>query len=126
MMGLHMVLNKELYQSDESYKKTLQELSLRVDTKVKLDYEDSCEIGNKYTECNLGLCDRSIQDNMDGTYRANQHICPHDGRYFDRFGNTKEFQGAIMSSGCFYDCHIFQNTGNYQNLIEQRIKKVAG
>lgn len=102
--------DKPLYQSDASYKRSLDELMRRVKAGVPLKAVDSDEIGDKYTECTLGLCDRSVEKAMDGVYRADHHVCPHDGRFLESDG-TPTGTERKASSGCFFACHIFQKKG---------------
>jgi hypothetical protein len=117
---------RELYQSDASYHATIRELLRRVQASVKLEYYDCEDIGNKNTECTLGLCDGSIERMQDGVYTSKGHVCPHDRRYFTEEGELIPIEGGRDLSGCFYSCRIFKTKtkGDRQN-ITKRIEAVA-
>ena len=112
-------------QSEKSYRKTLQILQERVDAGVPLKFVDSCELGNKYTCCTLGLCDEGVESEMDGESRERHHFCPHDGRYFTAEG---EATNAPIDpfNGCFWKCLIFRCSKESRDLAGERIRKVAG
>jgi hypothetical protein len=117
-------MNKPLYQSDESYRRTLMELERRVNAGVRLEYYDSEQLGAKNTECTLGLCHDSIEAMQDGVYRDKGHACPHDERYFTADGKPT---GAARQrpTGCFYYCNVFQGTKQERKLAQQRIRAVT-
>jgi len=114
-------MTRPLYQTDESYRRTLCELDRRVDAAVPLEYYDCEDIGAKNTECTLGLCHDSIKDMQDGMYRDKGHACPHDKRFFTAEGQPT---GAApgLPSGCFFHCHIFQGTKQERQLAQQRVR----
>lgn len=101
---------RPLRQSDESYRNTLRELRRRVEDGTPLSYYDSTMIGDKNTECTLGLCDNKLEAMQDGVYREDRHVCPHDMRYFDVYGART---GAAIEPvvGCFWTCAVFQRKG---------------
>jgi|ERR1700733_15581824 hypothetical protein len=117
-------MTRPLYQSDESYLRTIEELERRVDAGVRLEYYDCEQIGAKNTECTLGLCHDSIQDMQDGIYRDKGHACPHDERFFTAEG---EPTGATpgLPSGCFFYCNIFEGSKKERGLAQQRIRAVV-
>jgi hypothetical protein len=98
-----------LYQSDASYNQSLLDLKQRARDRLPLTGEDSDAVGDKYTECNLGLCDEKIEESQDGVYRRPNHHCPHDARYFDVHG-TRLPEREPDLNGCFYTCRVFSPT----------------
>lgn len=118
-------MSRELYQSDESYSRTLRELQKRADAGVPLRYQDSEAVGDKYTVCTLGLCDDGIERKMDGVYPQNHHACPHDGRYFTETGE-RTAAPLEWAYGCFYKCHIFKGSKASRALAPERIRAVVG
>ena len=97
---------RQLYQTDQSYLNSLHKIERRANNGTPLKFYDCEDIGNKNTECILGLCDDSIQRAQDGIYQAAHHHCPHDGAHFEVDGTPK--RSDCGSSGCFYRCHIFK------------------
>jgi hypothetical protein len=116
-------MSRPLYQSDESYRRTLKELGRRVEAGVPLEYYDCEEIGAKNTECTLGLCDDGIQVSQDGVYRTKDHACPHDRRFFAADGQPTSASGDA-SIGCFYHCHIFKGNKRSRESAGQRVRAV--
>ena len=93
--------NPDLFWTDEFYQKALNFLDTVFEKNPLLCLEDSTDIGNKYTYCNVGLCSRPIKNMADGTYRKGHHKCPFDDRHN---GET----GTQRMSGCFWMCLLFQ------------------
>jgi hypothetical protein len=109
-----------MMQSDASWQRALVELRARAEKGVKLEYEDSEDIGNKYTTCNLGLCDRAIDKAMDGINCRGTHVCPNDGRFFGR-GGKQIAPINNAADGCFFKCHVFQNVKNSRARTHERV-----
>jgi hypothetical protein len=118
-------MTRPLYQSDQSYRRTLKELKSRVEAGVKLEYYDCEEIGAENTECTLGLCDDRIKEMQDGIYRGKGHGCPHDERFFTVEGEPIATV-PISPTGCFFYCNIFQGSKRERCLAQQRILTVVG
>lgn len=108
---------RPLYQSDTSYLNTLRELRRRVEAGMALSYYDSTMIGDKNTECTLGLCDDKIEAMQDGVYRESHHMCPHDLRYFDVNGERTGVVPRRSDGGCFHKCAVFRRKGSAQDRI---------
>lgn len=111
---------RELYQSYNSYRDTLATLKKRIVGGLALNYYDCEDIGNKNTECTLGLCDDSIEASQDGVYQTVGQICPHDSRYFNADGSLTNVTPEAPG-GCFYTCHIFQHNRTKRAEMETRI-----
>lgn len=116
--------DRQLYQSDASYHRTLLELRRRVLAGVKLRWFDDDTPGNKTTGCTLGTCDDKLRGLRDGVYATNSQPCPHDRRFFEQNGlptGLKERDG----NGCFYTCRIFKAKKNDHETAGIRILKVT-
>lgn len=114
---------RELYQSDASYVKTLRELKRRLDNNTPLHFYDCEDIGNKNTECTLGLCDDSIERMQDGVYSGKGHTCPHDSRYVNKDGSLNS-DAESSRDGCFYSCHIFKKRSTKRQDVGNRIHAI--
>ncbi len=118
---------RPLYQSDESYFKTLAELKRRIEAGVPLDYYDDTTPGDKNTECTWGLCDDKIQALQDGVYRRHYHVCPQDGRFFTETGERNQVVPEELASGCFWKCLIFKGRhGASKERIDSAIANSVG
>jgi hypothetical protein len=81
----------ELYFTDLEYLQLLESKRRELDKVTKIVAVDSTELGNKYTESNVGICETK-------KYLKENHKCPLDNR-----------RGPCdYSYGCFYFCAIFE------------------
>lgn len=117
--------------SDASYKLVLVRLRDQIANGLPLKAEDSTEPGNKYTECNWGLCSEEKEAWPDAAdhlwpdqflkngrvapkYRKDTHLCPMDTR------EPSDRKEKLMI-GCFYTCKVFRH-GNPRPTREQAIE----
>lgn len=113
-----------LRQSETSYHRSMADLRARAQGGVPLKFYDSTAVGDKNTECTLGLCDDSIQDTMDGVYRGGRHACPHDSRVYTSSGDYQD-ERRYEEFGCFYKCHVFQTYLLGRGNAAQRVIKAT-
>jgi hypothetical protein len=117
--------------TDEQYFDLLKRALQRIkESNDKVRGCDSTSIGNKYTECNVGLCDDSLttkeiamfpefwdKGRRDMKYLRVYHKCPLDWR------------DKPTQQGCFYSCLFFKKGLRDKNkiikLYEQRISEVG-
>jgi len=129
------MLSKDLYLSRERYLVALKRMRALLVRGLRLRYEDSNEIGNKYNYCTWGLCSESKEAWPD----AEDHLWPDEFVLWGR-GAPKYLHGLRCplqdmkrhneGNGCFWSCMIF-STGSgekpsketviqlYDRLIEQ-------
>ncbi len=113
---------KNINLSDDRYLAFLKRMRDLIASGAELKYEDSEEIGNKYTHCSWGMCcgDKSgwpdpqdylwpdQPDRVDIKYSTKRQCCPLS-------------RNQTESSGCFYSCMIFKPNGE-KPTREQAIK----
>jgi hypothetical protein len=111
----------DIHLTDKQYLELLKAGRARLDKIDKVTSHDSEDIGNKYTESNVGLCDDSLttKDNamwpeqfpgrLARKYKQKHHKCPLDPR-----------PDGEYTDGCFYECLVFQ--GKVKDI--SRIKKL--
>lgn len=126
-------MSKNLNHTDDQYLALLKRARTRLDTISSVDGYDSTEIGDKYTETNVGLCDESLTiletalfpEQWDEGRRTMkylggkgklQHICPLDTRW------------TAGGGGCYYHCAFFRyglrTIEKIKKLYALRIKEV--
>jgi hypothetical protein len=106
--------NREL--TNEQYIRMLKKLRTLIESGLKLELDDSNEIGNKYTHASWGQCTNEHWD-KDSLFRkdapflgskthAKGQFCPFDTRI------NPPGHSSIRNSpmGCFYRCRLFQAT----------------
>jgi hypothetical protein len=115
---------RQIYQSDASYRRVLRELRRRVLAGVKLTYFDDDAPGNKRMGCSWGTCDDNLSSIMDGIYPTDRQPCPHDSRFFTQDG-TEFATVTRVSSGCFYTCRIFKAKKGDRETARARVLKAT-
>lgn len=89
-------------------------------------WDDSDQIGNKYTESNCGLCNdnftiketalfpKDFPQRKDMKYHKQIHKCPFD------------FRKKVGFNGCFYTCWFFKrglrDVNKIRSLVDEQIK----
>jgi hypothetical protein len=70
-----------------------------------LAFEDDDTPGNKHTECSWGLCSKAREAWPD----AEDHLFPNrSSPKYRRDPHSCPFSKGKRTTGCFYDCRIFQ------------------
>ena len=122
-------MSNDLYFTDKQYLELLIRARKLLDRVDKVSCYDSTEIGNKYTESNVGLCNdeklctkevalfpKEWPQRKDLKYLGNEQLCPLDSKV--------KYNGQ----GCFYKCLIFQkgfkDIKKIKRLYEKKILKV--
>lgn len=94
--------DSDLYFTDLEYLQFLESKRQELDKITKIVAVDSTELGNKYTESNVGMCGTKKQC-------KENHKCPLDNRR----GHDN------YSYGCFYSCSIFNAKAGKRPCIEK-------
>lgn len=109
-----------MYWDNKHYKQAIS--IIKEATNKPISGVDSTDIGNKYTECSIGLCSPVFEDKSNfPPYRKKHHLCPLDMR-----------QDYNTSSGCFYHCAYFSSSKNKTSksckdlVIDFKIKEQNG
>ena len=98
-----------MHWTDEHYNQAIDHIK----SVTKVTGEDNHVIGNKYTECSIGLCSEDFENKSKyPPYRKPHHLCPLDMR-----------QSLKESSGCFYYCAFFKPSKNKTGLTPLQLVK---
>jgi hypothetical protein len=125
-----MTKNRDLYITDDQYLSLLKSIRAKLDFTNKASGFDCTDIGNKDTQCNVGMCSdehttkelalfpEQFPSRKAMKYTEQHHKCPLDWRPV-----STEFR-----SGCFYTCMFFKrglrNIETIKGLYDEEIARV--